>query len=83
MDINIKTKYKSGDTVWITCLNNNDQEHFPMAVKIIKIDLQIWSNVTSEVQYFVDGVNLYYKENNLFANAEDAQEECYKLNHRL
>ncbi len=78
--MNIKTKFKPGDTVWIIRFNYDRNEYVPDARKIIEIAIYVREK-SLNIIYSLDTLYLQrFSEDQLYASKEVCQITCDKKN---
>ena len=78
--MNIKTKLKPGDTVWIIIFDFKKNEYIPDARKIVEIAIYVREK-SLNIIYSLDTPYLQsFSEDQLYATKEECQEVCDKKN---
>ena len=78
--MNIKTKFKPGDTVWIIRFDFKKNEYIPDARKIVQIAIYIREN-SLNIIYSLDTLYLQsFSEDQLYASEKECQIACDKKN---
>ena len=78
--MNIKTKFKPGDTVWIIRFDFDKNEYIPDDRNIIEIAIYVREK-SLNIIYSLDTPYLQsFSEDQLYATKEECQEVCDKKN---
>ena len=78
--MNIKTKFKPGDTVWIIRFDFDKNEYIPDDRKIVEIAIYVREK-SLNIIYSLDTLYLQrFSEDELYASKEECKEVCDKKN---